>query len=218
MASSADAPQTWQERDRRKSFPRLSHDFFKHPAIRTLDPISRAVMMRVAEEFRLFNNGHLHLSIRTAQADCQLGSKNSAVKAFAILQERGIIRLTWKGRRINSTGQKIGSAWEFTEFPMRDDLNEEVEPSRDYLRWSVASGAVPIEGAQEPEDIGYAPAKRKSRAKPKVETTTIHHSAEMAELIRKAKAGEPIEDLDDPFEPGHKPVAAWHGDDDDVPF
>lgn len=218
MASSTDDPKTWQELQREKSYTRLTHEFFNHPAVDTLDPNAYAVMMRVANEFRGFNNGHLHLSIRTAMQRCRLGSKDAASAAFVTLQERGILRLTWKGRRILATGAKIASAWELTELPMRNDMNEEVEPARDYLRWQPEK-PVPIIGAADPTEVGYAPAKRKSRAKPKL--VTLPNSPEVARIFQAARDGSPLPDDDEdcPFAAlALKPYEPVEGNSDDVPF
>lgn len=66
------------------------------PAYRSLTPAARAVYVEVAKLYNGRNNGALALSVRDAAERCRI-NKDTARKAFALLQEVGFLECATPG-------------------------------------------------------------------------------------------------------------------------
>ena len=63
----------------------------RHPVFRELNPAALSVWLGIASRYNGYNNGEIPLSCREA-ADFSNISKNTAARAFSLLEELGIIK------------------------------------------------------------------------------------------------------------------------------
>lgn len=80
----------------------------------SLTPAQRAVYCELARVYNGSNNGWLGLSVRTAAARCNI-NKDTAAKAFRVLEERGFIERVTQGGFSRKTPHS--AEWRLTEWP-----------------------------------------------------------------------------------------------------
>jgi hypothetical protein len=118
---------------------RLFHAHISLPVFRTMDPLAKSLLIEVLARYNGVNNGEISYSCREAEEDGVM-CRNSAQKAFDILQNRGWLRLGRdssfhlkilpNGHGINRSGTRAREWW-ITFLP---GPNGE-KPTMDFLEW-----------------------------------------------------------------------------------
>ena len=117
-------------------YVRLTHRMMQTHAWQSLDGNARAIYVELATLYRGSNNGSIGLSARQAARAIRV-SKNTAARAMILLQDRGFIVATTKGR---FDRQRHATRWRLTEY--RCDLTSQ-PASREFEVW-VTADIIPI--------------------------------------------------------------------------
>jgi hypothetical protein len=112
-------------------YVRLTHRMMQTQAWRSLDCVARAIYLELAALYHGTNNGSIGLSARQA-AEAVHVSKDTAARAMVVLQDRGFIVATAKGR---FDRLRHATRWRLTEF--KCDLTGQ-PASRDFESWLTA--------------------------------------------------------------------------------
>ena len=86
-----------KKRTTAERYVRLTHRMMQTKAWQSLDGNARAIYLELAMLYRGNNNGRIGFSARQAARAIQV-SKATAARAMSVLQERGFIVATTKGR------------------------------------------------------------------------------------------------------------------------
>lgn len=120
-----------KKRAKAERYVRLTHRMMQTKAWQSLDSSARAVYLELAMIYTGTNNGRIGLSVRQAAQAIQV-SPATAARALSVLQERGFIVATAKGR---FDRQRHATEWRLTEF--KCDLTGQ-PASRDFEDWTTA--------------------------------------------------------------------------------
>jgi DNA-binding transcriptional MocR family regulator len=112
-------------------YVRLTLRMMQTQAWRSLDGNARAIYVELASLYHGTNNGSVGLSSRQA-AEAVHVSKDTAARALSLLQDRGFIVATAKGR---FDRLRRATRWRLTEF--RCDLTGQ-PATRDFESWLTA--------------------------------------------------------------------------------
>lgn len=121
---------------------RLHEWLMKTAAWKSLSPQARVVLIEIYKRYDGSNNGRIVLSVREAARDCNI-SKDTAVREFKRLQERGFTELKTPG--CFSRKVRHASEWLLTEH--RDDVANEM-PKKTFVRWRANPEHGPNSGTQ----------------------------------------------------------------------
>ena len=127
-------------------YVRLTYGMMQTKAWQSLNGNARAIYVELATIYCGNNNGRIGLSVRQAAEAIQV-SKNTAARAMNVLQERGFIVATEKGR---FNLQRHATRWRLTEF--RCDVTGQ-PASRDFEAW-VTADIIPIRPCGESAERG----------------------------------------------------------------
>ncbi|MCP3464475.1 hypothetical protein [Bradyrhizobium sp. CCGUVB23] len=127
-------------------YVRIYHRMMQTQAWRSLDGNARAIYIELAMLYRGNNNGSIGFSAREA-ARSILVSKATAARALIVLQDRGFIVATTKGR---FDIKRQATEWRLTEF--RCDLTGQ-PASRDFETW-VTADIIPLRTRRESAERG----------------------------------------------------------------
>lgn len=108
------ADQKGRTRNAEPRHVRLYHWFMETEAWRSLSPAERCVYIEIEAAFNGANNGQIGLSGRSAAKTCRI-SKDTALKAFTGLVERGFIECTTPGGF--ATNSCLAPEWRLTRAP-----------------------------------------------------------------------------------------------------
>jgi hypothetical protein len=108
-------------------FTRVFHWLTETPAWRSLGAVPRALYLELAQRYNGSNNGEISMSVREAK-DLVHVAKDTAMRAFRELQQKGFIRCRMSG----SFNYKLrhASTWILTEHDMGDE-----RATKDFARW-----------------------------------------------------------------------------------
>lgn len=127
------------KRARRKSgasippFLTLQHWMLDSPAFLALSPIGAKLLIRLSRRYNGFNNGEVSMSVREAENEVGC-ARNTAVKAFRELQEKGFVSLTRAGAF--ATKARHASTWRLTWLPNRPHGDSNfTDPDKLFMRW-----------------------------------------------------------------------------------
>jgi hypothetical protein len=112
-------------------YVRLTHRMMQTKAWQSLEANARAIYLELAALYNGSNNGSIGLSARQA-AEAIHVSKDTGARSLTLLQDRGFIVATAKGR---FDRQRHATRWRLTEF--RCDLTGQ-PASRDFETWTTA--------------------------------------------------------------------------------
>jgi hypothetical protein len=121
-----------KKRTNAERYVRLTHRMMQTQAWRSLDCVARAIYLEIAAFYNGTNNGSIGLSARQA-AEAVRVSKDTAARAMVVLQDRGFIVATAKGRFDHL---RRATRWRLTEF--KCDLTGQ-PASRDFELWHTAN-------------------------------------------------------------------------------
>lgn len=132
-------------------FIRLFKYVYESAAYRSLTPAERVVLLAVMARYNGGNNGSLALSVRDASEECRV-NKDTASKAFQVLEIRGFLENTRKGAF--SVKMRLASEWRLTW--ERCDKTHAL-PSKAFLKWRPTErpDLKAISGAGRKEKIGH---------------------------------------------------------------
>lgn len=120
------------KRSATERYIRLTHRMMQTNAWRSLDGNARAIYLELAMLYRGNNNGSIGFSAREAARSIQV-SKATAARALTVLQDRGFLVATTKGRfDLN----RHATEWRLTEF--KCDLTGQ-PASREFENWATAA-------------------------------------------------------------------------------
>ena len=109
-------------------FVMLYHWLLKSAAWSALPPACRALYVALSQRYNSFNNGEISMSVREAAHEINI-AKDTASKAFHVLEDKGFIRrnvcgsFDWK--------LKHATTWILTQHPFNDQPT-----TKDFARWS----------------------------------------------------------------------------------
>lgn len=107
---------------------RLYATMTRSPAYRSLSCYARALLVELGMIHNSMNNGQLSMSYRQAAALLNV-DKNTAMKAFRELEDRGFIRPNAKG--LFTRQMRVATTWILTEWPHGGKL-----ATRDFAKWT----------------------------------------------------------------------------------
>ena len=111
---------------KKQRFVGLTFDFIESDAYRYLSNAALRVLVELKHKFNGANNGDIVLSCRQIEHACKI-SRNTASRAFAELQSKGIITKTKQGY----FGMRIACTWK-----LNTDKNAgENRPSNEWKNW-----------------------------------------------------------------------------------
>jgi DNA-binding transcriptional regulator YhcF (GntR family) len=102
-----------KRRDSEGRYVQLHHYMLDSPAYRGLTTQARAVYVEIAKRYNGVNNGRIALSVRDAEAACNI-ARNTASRAFRELIDAGFIEETRHGGLSRKT--RIASEWRLTAY------------------------------------------------------------------------------------------------------
>ncbi len=117
---------------------RLTHFMTGTPAWQSLKPAERVVYLDVARIYNGKNNGTLARSCRDAGKACNV-NKDTAAKAFKVLEERGFLDCTTPGGFSLKT--RHAAEWRLTEWAC--DKTRAL-PSKRYQHWRPPAVVQPV--------------------------------------------------------------------------
>ena len=135
-----------KKRTTTERYVRLTHRMMQTQAWQGLDRNARAVYVELAMLYRGNNNGSIGFSARQAARSIRV-SKATAARAMIVLQDRGFIVATTKGR---FDLKRHATEWRLTEF--RCDLTGQ-PASRDFETW-VTADIIPLRPRGESAEWG----------------------------------------------------------------
>ena len=116
-------------------FTMLPHVVIEHPAVTTLNPALRWVLVVLAAQHNGRNNGALALPISTAKL-FGITSTNTLNRGLRALEERGLIVQTSPGSYHPPKPARYGITWK----PMdHTEWSRKGPPTSDFRRWSDAA-------------------------------------------------------------------------------
>jgi hypothetical protein len=102
-----------QRTDKADRYFQVHHYMLKTDAWRALSAPARTVYLQIGFRYDGFNNGKIALSVRDAEAECNI-NKDTASRAFHELVERGFIVETRHGGLSRKT--RLASEWRMTAY------------------------------------------------------------------------------------------------------
>ena len=118
-----------QAENRVRRHVRLYHWMLESVAWQSLDSVSRALYVEIANRYQGTNNGRVIFSVREAAAMLHI-SKATASRAFAALIDRGFIVPMIRGAF--SLKVRHATTWRLTEHYCDE---KGTEASKDFMRW-----------------------------------------------------------------------------------
>jgi hypothetical protein len=116
-------------RSKTERWVQIPHFVIKSPAFRTLSVAARAVYLELLFAYHGSNNGRIGMSCRSAAERCVI-AKNTSMKAFRELEERGFIECTKDAGF--GTRSRLAPEWRLTH--LKCDLSGRL-PTKEFMRW-----------------------------------------------------------------------------------
>lgn len=194
--------------DRAPQHVRLYHWMLQKPAWKTLDAVSRAIYIEIAERYMGSNNGRIPYSVREAVATFKIG-RTTACRCLEALTERGFIRAVTKGA-FSLKADRRATEWLLTAWPAdvtsaAAGCTAGVLASKDFARWEPSETGEPKKKPAprivppRSAPIGCAVASGGAGTSDAVTVTTSRASniasPELAALLAKGSRGRSYESL-----------------------